>query len=149
MMENAAQRTAGTLPAVAAAGGSRSAASIGRPEPEGIAQRDHACPERNLSPNPPKDTDGRREDSGKGVGEGATGEMAWGLGVDGRPADGLQSPHRALRPYAGVAMRGMARGYAAGDSRDRGGARLRGRWVSCRLAVRPGTEWLAAGPRRD
>ena len=54
-----------------------------------------------------------------------------------------------LRPYAGVAMRGMARGYAAGDSRDRGGARLRGRWVSCRLAVRPGTEWLAAGPRRD
>ena len=48
-----------------------------------------------------------------------------------------------------VAMRGKARGYAAGDSRDRGGARLRGRWVSCRLAVRPGTEWLAAGPRRD
>ena len=47
-MENAAQRTAGTLPAVAAAGGSRSAASIGRPEPERIAQRDHACPERNL-----------------------------------------------------------------------------------------------------
>ena len=85
----------------------------------------------------------------EGGGEGATGEMAWGLGVDGRPADGLQSPHRALRPYAGVAMRGMARGYAAGDSRDRGGARLRGRWVSCRLAVRPGTEWLAAGPRRD
>ena len=38
-------------------------------------------------------------------------------------------------------MRGMVRGYAAGDSRDRGGARLRGRWVSCRLAVRPGTEW--------
>ena len=28
------------------------------------------------------------------MGEGATGEMAWGLGVDGRPADGLQSPHR-------------------------------------------------------
>ena len=28
-------------------------------------------------------------------------------------------------------MRGMARGYAAGDSRDRGGAGLRGRWVSC------------------
>ena len=43
-------------------------------------------------------------------------------------------------------MRGMARGYAAGDSRDRGGAGLRGRWVSCRLAVRPGMEWLAVGP---
>ena len=40
-----------------------------------------------LSPNPPKDTDGRREDSGR-VGEGATGEMAglhWGrLEVGGR-----------------------------------------------------------------
>ena len=32
---------------------------------------------------------------------------------------------------------------------DRGGASLRGRWVSCRLAVRPGVEWLAAGPWRD
>ena len=30
-----------------------------------------------------------------------------------------------------------------------GVARLRGRWVSCRLAVRPGMEWLAAGTRRD
>ena len=29
----------------------------------------------DLNPNPPKDTDGRREDSGR-VGEGATGEMA-------------------------------------------------------------------------
>ena len=40
-----------------------------------------------LSPNPPKDTDGRREDSGR-VGEGAIGEMAglhWGrLEVGGR-----------------------------------------------------------------
>ena len=40
-----------------------------------------------VSPNPPKDTDGRREDSGR-VGEGATGEMAglhWGrLEVGGR-----------------------------------------------------------------
>ena len=40
-----------------------------------------------LIPNPPKDTDGRREDSGR-VGEGATGEMAglhWGrLEVGGR-----------------------------------------------------------------
>ena len=102
-----------------------------------------------VNPNPPKDTDGRREDSGRGWVRELQGRWPGVLGVDGRPADGLQSPHRALRPYAGVAMRGMARGYAAGDSRDRGGARLRGRWVSCRLAVRPGTEWLAAGPRRD
>ena len=43
--------------------------------------------DRRISPNPPKDTDGRREDSGR-VGEGATGEMAglhWGrLEVGGR-----------------------------------------------------------------
>ena len=32
-----------------------------------------------LTPNPPKDTDGRREDSGR-VGEGATGEMAGLIG---------------------------------------------------------------------
>ena len=85
--------------------------------------------------------------------------MAWGLGVDGRPADGLQSPHRAPKPYAGVAMRGKARGYAAGDSRDRGGARLRGRWVSCRLAGQAGNgmacsrakarlNWVSQGQRR-
>ena len=64
-----------------------------------------------------------------------------GLGVDGRSATVFSRRTGPLRPYAGVAMRGMARGYAAGDSRDRGGARLRGRWVSCRLAVRP-AEWL-------
>ena len=36
-----------------------------------------------VTPNPPKDTDGRREDSGR-VGEGATGEMAGLIGVDWR-----------------------------------------------------------------
>ena len=130
-------------------------------EPEAWAQANKVVAERiwsrsgpyvdllPFSPNPPEDTDGRREDSGRGWVRELQGRWPGVLGVDGRPADGLQSPHRALRPYAGVAMRGMARGYAAGDSRDRGGARLRGRWVSCRLAVRPGTEWLAAGPRRD
>ena len=30
----------------------------------------------SLNPNPPKDTDGRREDRGRGD-EGATGGMAW------------------------------------------------------------------------
>ena len=71
--------------------------------------------------------------------------MAWALGVDGRAADGLQSPHRAPKALCGSCDAGMARGYAAGDSRDRGGARLRGRWVSCRLAVMPGTECLQPG----
>ena len=85
--------------------------------------------------------------------------MAWGLGVDGRPADGLQSPHRAPKALCGSCVRGMARGYAAGDSRDRGGARLRGRWVSCRLAVQAGNgmacsrakarlNWVSQGQRR-
>ena len=41
-----------------------------------------------VNPNPPKDTDGRREDSGR-VGEGATGEMAGLIGVDWRSANGL------------------------------------------------------------
>ena len=48
---------------------------------------EHGSFRNYLSPNPPKDTDGRREDSGR-VGEGATGEMAglhWGrLEVGGR-----------------------------------------------------------------
>ena len=43
--------------------------------------------------------------------------MAWGLGVDGRPAEGLQSPHRA--PYEGVAMHGIA-AVATGVARDCG-----------------------------
>ena len=99
-----------------------------------------------LNPNPPKDTDGRREDSGRGWVRELQGRWP---GVVGGRRTVFSRRTGPLRPYAGVAMRGMARGYAAGDSRDRGGARLRGRWVSCRLAVRPGTEWLAAGPRRD
>ena len=78
-----------------------------------------------LSPNPPKDTDGRREDSGSGVGEGATGEMAWGLGADGRPADGLQSPHRAPKSLCGSC-----------DARD--GERIRSRGLS-----RPGWREIA------
>ena len=55
--------------------------TMSRFETETLTQED------NLNPNPPKDTDGRREDSGR-MGEGATGEMAglhWGrLEVGGR-----------------------------------------------------------------
>ena len=54
---------------------------------EGFNQHSLQVIERFLTPNPPKDTDGRREDSGR-MGEGATGEMAglhWGrLEVGGR-----------------------------------------------------------------
>ena len=102
-----------------------------------------------VSPNPPKDTEGRREGSGRGWVRELQGRWPGVLGQMGGRRPVFSRRTGPLRPYAGVAMRGKARGYAAGDSRDRGGARLRGRWVSCRLAVRPGTEWLAAGPRRD
>ena len=53
----------------------------------------------------------------EGGGEGATGEMAWGLGVDGRPADGLQAPHRAPKALCGSC-----------DARD--GERIRSRGLS-------------------
>ena len=103
----------------------------------------------DLNPDPPKDTDGRREDSGRGWVRELQGRWPGVLGLMGGRRTVFSRRTGPLSLYAGVAMRGMARGYAAGDSRDRGGARLWGRWVSCRLAVRPGTEWLAAGPRRD
>ena len=66
-----------------------------------------------LIPNPPKDTDGRREDSGRGWVRELQGRWP-GVGVDGRPAAGLQSPHRAPKALCGSC-----------DARD--GARLRGR----------------------
>ncbi len=102
-----------------------------------------------LSPNPPKDTDGRREDSGR-VGEGATGEMAGLIGVDWRSANGLQSPHRAPMALCGSC-----------DARD--GERMRSRELSrtgvarvfrevgsvAGWQVRRGVEWLAAGPWRE
>ena len=51
--------------------------------------------------------------------------MAWGLGVDGRPADGLQSPHRAPKALCGSC-----------DARD--GERIRSRGLS-----RPGWREIA------
>ena len=44
------------------------------------------------NPNPPKDTEGRREDRGRG---GYRGDGLGSIGVDGRSADALQPPHRA------------------------------------------------------
>ena len=113
-----------------------------------------------VNPNPPKGTDGRREGSGRGWGEGATGEMAWALGVDGRSADGpsvaAQGP---LRPYAGVAMRGMARGYAAGDSRGPGWREIAGTLGQLQAGRQAGSgmacsrakarlNWVSQGQRR-
>ena len=60
----------------------------------------------------------------------------------------------SLWPSAGVAMRGMAREYAAGDSRGLGWREFAGTFgcpwgdSGTDVAVRPGVEWLATGPRR-
>ena len=77
-----------------------------------------------LSPNPPKDTDGRREDSGRGWVRELQGRWP-GVGVDGRPAAGLQSPHRAPKALCGSC-----------DARD--GERIRSRGLS-----RPGWREIA------
>ena len=56
--------------------------------------------------------------------------MAWGLGVDGGPADGLQSPHRARKALCGSCdARDGERITQQGTLADRGGASLRGRSV--------------------
>ena len=102
-----------------------------------------------LSPNPPKDTDGRREDSGRGVRElqGRWPGLHWGRWeVGGRSSVAAQGPYGRLRE---LRCAGWRENTQQGTLADRGGASLRGRWVSCRLAVRPGVEWLAAGPRRE
>ena len=102
-----------------------------------------------LTPNPPKDTDGRREDSGRGVRElqGRWPGLHWGRWeVGGRSSVAAQGPYGRLRELRCAVWRENTQ---QGTLADRGGASLRGRWVSCRLAVRPGVEWLAAGPRRE
>ena len=105
-----------------------------------------------LNPNPPKDTDGRREESGRG-GEGATGEIAWVPFGVGRSADGLHRRTGAPMAVCGscdardgerIRSRELSR---TGLARVCGDLRLSGGWVADG-AVRPGVEWLAAGPRR-
>ena len=102
-----------------------------------------------FTPNPPKDTDGRREDSGRGVRElqGRWPGLHWGRWeVGGRSSVAAQGPYGRLRE---LRCAGWRENTQQGTLADRGGASLRGRWVSCSLAVRPGVEWLAAGPRRE
>ena len=105
-----------------------------------------------FSPNPPMDRDGRREDSGR-VGEGATGEIAWVPFGGGRSADGLHRRTGAPMAVCGscdardgerIRSRELSR---TGLARVCGDLRLSGGWVADG-AVRPGVEWLAAGPRR-
>ena len=102
-----------------------------------------------LSPNPPKDTDGRREDSGRGVRElpGRWPGLHWGRWeVGGRSSVAAQGPYGRLRE---LRCAGWRENTQQGTLADRGGASLRGGWVSRRLAVRPGVEWLAVGPGRE
>ena len=108
-----------------------------------------AAGRKAVNPNPPKDTDGRREDSGRGVRElqGRWPGLHWGRWeVGGRSSVAAQGPYGRLRE---LRCAGWRENTQQGTLADRGGASLRGRWVSCRLAVRPGVEWLAAGPRRE
>ena len=97
----------------------------------------------------PESTEGRREDSGRGVRElqGRWPGLHWGRWeVGGRSSVAAQGPYGRLRELRCAVWRENTQ---QGTLADRGGASLRGRWVSCRLAVRPGVEWLAAGPRRE
>ena len=65
--------------------------------------------ERALSPNPPKDRDGRREESGRGVRELQARNDPGSTWVDGRLASGLQALLGApMAAYGGCGERGMA-----------------------------------------
>ena len=84
-----------------------------------------------LSPNPPKDRDGRREDSGRG--EGVTGAMIRArIWVDGRLAGGLQALLGApMAAYSGCGERdgGIGHGkrrWRTGVARDCGDVGLAG-----------------------
>ena len=95
----------------------------------------------------------------KGVGEGATGEMAWGLGVDGRPAEGLQSPHRAPKALCGscdardgerIRSRGLSRpGWReiAGTLGQLQAGRQAGNGMACSRA-KARLNWVSQGQRR-
>ena len=111
--------------------------------------RERAGSRRRLNSHPPRDTDGRREGIGRGVRElpGRWPGLHWGRWeVGGRSSVAAQGPYGRLRE---LRCTGWRENTQQGTLADRGGASLRGRWVSCRLAVRPGVEWLAAGPRRE
>ena len=99
-----------------------------------------------LNPNPPKGTEGRREDSRRGVRK----YRGDGLGSIGVAGGGRRTAFNRrtgpLWPSAGAAIRGMAKEYVAGNSRGPDWREFAGTFVSCRLAFRPGVEWLAAGP---
>ena len=95
--------------------------------------------------------DGVRE-SGR-EGEGATGGIAlgsiWGREVGGRSSSPHRGPYGRLRELrcAGWRENTQQGTLSTGLARVCGDLRLSGGWVADG-AVRPGVEWLAAGPRR-
>ena len=111
-----------------------------------------------LSPNPPKDTDGRREDSGRGWVRELQGRRP-GVGVDGRPAAGLQSPHRAPKALCGscdardgerIRSRGLSRpGWReiAGTLGQLQAGRQAGNGMACSRA-KARLNWVSQGQRR-
>ena len=91
----------------------------------------------------------------EGGGEGATGEIAWVPFGVGRSADGLHRRTGAPMAVCGSCDAGWRENTQQGTLSDRAGTSLRGssvvRWVGGSVAdgaVRPGMEWLTAGPRR-
>ena len=84
--------------------------------------------------------------------------MAWGLGVDGRPADGLQSPRRAPKALCGscdardgerIRSRGLSRpGWReiAGTLGQLQAGRQAGNGMACSRATR--LNWVSQGQRR-
>ncbi len=109
-----------------------------------------------LNPNPPKDTDGRREDSGRGWVRELQGRWP---GVVGRPADGLQSPHRAPKALCGscdardgerIRSRGLSRpGWReiAGTLGQLQAGRQAGNGMACSRA-KARLNWVSQGQRR-
>ena len=85
--------------------------------------------------------------------------MAWGLGVDGRPADGLQSPHRAPKALSGscdardgerIRSRGLSRpGWReiAGTLGQLQAGRQAGNGMACSRA-KARLNWVSQGQRR-
>ena len=72
--------------------------------------------------------------------------LHWGRWeVGGRSSAAAQGPYGRLREPR---CAGWRENTQQGTLADRDDASLRGRWVSCRLAVRLGVERRAAGPGR-
>ena len=99
--------------------------------------------EVQVTPNPPKDTDGRREESGRG-GEGATGEIAWVPFGVGRSADGLHRRTGAPMAVCGSCdardgERIRSGTLRTGVERVCGDLRLSGGWVGRRRCRQAGS----------